>query len=106
MDGGTSLALHVLNVACASSPGELVPRPSDPPAAYDPDGPQAFAATGSVRDDVPSTTSVGTAGIFTNQDINGLLSGDAWKARNITYSFPSHASNYGKGYGSGEPQSG
>jgi len=39
-----------------------------------------------------------------NQDIDGILSGSAWSGLNLTYSFPTRASYYGSGYGSGEPQ--
>jgi serralysin len=49
---------------------------------------------------------VGTTGNFTNQDINGLLSGFAWGTTSLTYSFPTSPSNYGTGYGDGEPYSG
>ena len=59
----------------------------------------------SVRTNVPNTTSVGTTGNFTNQDINGLLSGYAWGTTSLTFSFPTAASNYGSGYGNGEPYS-
>jgi serralysin len=59
-----------------------------------------------VRTNVPNTTSVGTTGNFTNQDINGLLSGFAWGTTSLTYSFPTSPSNYGTGYGDGEPYSG
>ena len=41
-----------------------------------------------------------------SQDINGLLSGYAWPFDNLTYSFPTAASNYGSSYGEGEPYSG
>jgi len=41
-----------------------------------------------------------------SQDINGLLSGYYWPTSNLTYSFPTAASNYGSGYGAGEPDSG
>jgi serralysin len=43
---------------------------------------------------------------FDAQDINGLLSGYAWSIGDITYSFPTAASNYGSFYGNGEPYSG
>ena len=56
-----------------------------------------------VRTNVPNTTSVGTTGNFTNQDINGLLSGFASGTTSLTYSFPTSPSNYGTGYGDGEP---
>ena len=49
---------------------------------------------------------MGTTGNFTNQDINGLLSGFAWGTTSLTYSFPTSPSNYGTGYGDGEPYSG
>jgi len=39
-----------------------------------------------------------------NQDIDGVLSGSGWSGLNLTYSFPTNASYYGSGYGSGEPQ--
>jgi serralysin len=55
---------------------------------------------------VQNTTSVGTTGDFTNQDINGILSGSAWNlsgGETITFSFPTKGSFYGSGYGSGEP---
>ncbi len=49
--------------------------------------------------DISNTSAVGTTGVFTNQDINGLLSGVAWDATNITYSFPNSPLSYGFGYG-------
>jgi serralysin len=64
------------------------------------------SAESSVRTNVPSTTSVGTAGNFTNQDINGLLSGYAWGTTNLTFSFPTSPLDYGLVYGAGEPYSG
>jgi len=86
---------------------KLVPSPfADRPAASDPVGPQAFGLKVPLRTGIPSTTAVGTSSSFSNQDINGLLSGSAWGTHRITYSFPTSASNYGLGYGSGEPQSG
>ncbi len=45
-----------------------------------------------------NTTAIGTTGNFTNQDINGLLSGYAWSNIPITYSFPASASFYGPTY--------
>jgi len=48
---------------------------------------------------VVNTTSVGKSGNFTNKDINGLLSGIAWDATELTFSFPTAASNYGAAYG-------
>jgi len=64
------------------------------------------SAESSVRTDVPNTASVGTSGNFTNQDINGLLSGYAWGTTNLTYSFPTSPLYYGVLYGAGEPYSG
>ncbi len=43
---------------------------------------------------------------FYVQDIYGLQSGYYWATSNLTYSFPTAASNYGSGYGAGEPDSG
>ena len=43
---------------------------------------------------------------FYDQDIYGLQSGYYWSTSNLTYSFPTAASNYGSGYGAGEPDSG
>lgn len=74
-------------------------------ATGDPDGPQAFGPGNPARTSIATTGSVGSSGNFTNQDINGLLSGYAWGTLGITYSFPSSASNY-NGYSTGEPQSG
>ena len=42
-----------------------------------------------------NTTAIGTSGNFTNQDINGLLSGFAWSSLTVTYSFPTSSTNYG-----------
>jgi len=84
-----------------------VSRPfDDHSATSDPVGPQAYALKVSLRTDIPSTTAVGAGLGFSGQDINGLLSGFAWGAHNVTFSFPASPSNYGPGYGSGEPQSG
>lgn len=71
----------------------------------DPEGPQAFGADNPIRTGIGNTGSVATSGNFTNQDINGLLSGTAWGTLGITYSFPASPSNY-SGYPTGEPQSG
>lgn len=38
-----------------------------------------------------------------NQDINGLLSGLAWSSHDLTFSFPTSASQYGASYGFDEP---
>ena len=46
-----------------------------------------------------TVTSVGATG---NQDIDGLLSGLKWSGT-LTYSFPDSSSDYGAGYGYGEP---
>lgn len=47
-----------------------------------------------------------TGDVTSGQDIDGLLSGSAWASLNLTYSFPDSKSDYGKGYGSGEPNAG
>ncbi len=47
---------------------------------------------------VDNTTSVGTVGDFTNQDINGLIAGSGWNTTSLTYSFPTSATDYGAGY--------
>ena len=63
---------------------------------------------GSVHN-IKNTTAIGTSGNFTNQDINGILSGNAWQLGDgdkITFSFPTKGSFYGSGYGSGEPTHG
>ncbi len=38
--------------------------------------------------------------------VDGLMSGRAWNASTLTFSFPASASFYGSGYGDGEPYSG
>ena len=43
---------------------------------------------------------------YSIQDIYGLQSGYYWPTSNLTYSFPTAASNYGSDYGAGEPYSG
>lgn len=50
---------------------------------------------------MPSITSVDRTG---NQDIDGLLSGVAWRSGALTYSFPKSGSYYGTGYANGEPR--
>ena len=42
-----------------------------------------------------NTAAIGTTGNFTNQDINGLLSGYAWSSLTVSYSFPTSSTNYG-----------
>ncbi len=49
---------------------------------------------------MPATASVGSQG---NPYIDGILTGTKWATSSLTYSFPSSASYYGSGYGSGEP---
>lgn len=39
-----------------------------------------------------------------NQDIDGVLWSSRWSDLNLTYSFPTKASDYGESYGLGEPQ--
>jgi hypothetical protein len=48
--------------------------------------------------EIDPTDTIGTTGIFVNQDINGLLSGNAWNSRTITYSFPTSTTTYGDQY--------
>ncbi len=59
-----------------------------------------------VRTNVTNITTVGTTGNFVNQDVNGLLSGYAWNATTITYSFPTSASFYGSSYSDPAPRNG
>jgi|GEM_PF-5954663 len=63
-----------------------------------------LAAT--IAPNTANTTAIGTTGNFTNQDINGLLSGLAWTNIPITYSFPTSASFYGSFYGDPAPGNG
>jgi len=51
---------------------------------------------------MPATATYNLTG---NAYIDGLLSGIKWAPTNLTYSFPTSASYYGSGYGSGEPGS-
>ena len=51
---------------------------------------------------MPATSSVSRTG---NAYIDGVLSGTKWAVNSFTFSFPSNASFYGSGYGSGEPSS-
>jgi serralysin len=44
---------------------------------------------------VAPTTTIGTTGVFQNQDVNGLLQGLAWDTDTITYSFPTAKAQYG-----------
>ncbi|MEI9963377.1 MAG: hypothetical protein WDM92_00305 [Caulobacteraceae bacterium] len=44
--------------------------------------------------------------MFTNQDINGLLSGVAWATDSLTYSFPTSPTDYGSSYGDPAPAHG
>lgn len=52
---------------------------------------------------VSNTSAIGTTGNFTNQDVNGLLTGIAWNATNLTFSFPTASSNYGTSGTYGDP---
>jgi serralysin len=52
---------------------------------------------------VPATSSVSPSG---NIFVNALLGGSKWAVSNLSYSFPTSASFYGSGYGSGEPGNG
>jgi serralysin len=40
-----------------------------------------------------------------DQYVDGVLSGVKWGVSSLTFSFPTNASFYGSGYGSGEPAS-
>ncbi len=51
---------------------------------------------------MPATSTVAPTG---NAYVDGVLSGTKWAVTTLTYSFPSSASFYGSGYGSGEPTS-
>ncbi len=53
-----------------------------------------------------NTTQIGTEGNFTNQDINGLLSGFTWWNLSLTYSFPTSHTNYGNSYSDPSPGNG
>lgn len=50
---------------------------------------------------MPAVTMVAKSG---NAYIDGILGDYKWATSNLTYSFPTSASFYGSGYGSGEPQ--
>ncbi|WP_119389337.1 M10 family metallopeptidase [Taklimakanibacter lacteus] len=51
---------------------------------------------------MPATSTISPTG---NAYVDGVLSGDKWAVSSFTYSFPTSASFYGSGYGSGEPSS-
>jgi serralysin len=51
---------------------------------------------------MPATSTISPTG---NAYVDGMLSGTKWAVTTFTYSFPSTASLYGSGYGSGEPSS-
>lgn len=53
-----------------------------------------------------NTTAIGTTGNFTNQDINGLLSGYAWTSLTVTYGFPTSGGGYGFYFGDSAPTNG
>lgn len=53
-----------------------------------------------------NTSAIGTTGNFTNQDINGLQSGTAWNALNITFGFPTTNAGYGGFYNDPAPNNG
>lgn len=52
---------------------------------------------------MPATSTVTPTG---NAYVDGVLSGTKWAVNSFTYSFPTSASFYGSGYGSGEPTTG
>ena len=62
---------------------------------FDPVAGRADGASGTGVRSVAATTAIGTSGNFTNADVNGILTGFAWTANVITYSFPTSSSNYG-----------
>ena len=64
--------------------------------------PVAYATDPPVRYNTPGADYIGTEGNFTNQDVNGILSGYAWDATELTYSFPARGRFYGNPYGSDE----
>jgi len=49
---------------------------------------------------MPATSTIAPTG---NAYVDGVLSGTKWAVTSFTFSFPSSASYYGSGYGSGEP---
>jgi serralysin len=49
---------------------------------------------------MPATSTISPTG---NAYIDGVLYGTKWAVTTLTFSFPSSASFYGSGYGSGEP---
>ncbi len=51
---------------------------------------------------MPATSTISPTG---NDYVDGVLSGTKWAVTSLTFSFPSSASFYGSGYGSGEPGS-
>ena len=53
-----------------------------------------------------NTAAIGTTGNFTNQDINGLLSGYAWTSLTVTYGFPTSGSGYDFYFGDSAPTNG
>ena len=63
-------------------------------------------ASGTPVHAINNTSSIGTTGEFTNQDVNGLLSGVAWNTTHITFSFPTSAANYGGSYSDPAPFNG
>jgi len=69
--------------------------PDAPVSGLDQSGFEILSATRTVV----NTTSVGKSGNFTKKDINGILSGIAWDATELTFSFPTAGSNYGAAYG-------
>lgn len=81
----------------------LCAYPAEPEAATGLPGgiqmPEFMANTG-------NTTAIGTTGNFTNQDINGLLSGNAWSTQTITYGFPTSGASYGFYFGDTAPTNG
>ena len=51
---------------------------------------------------MPATSSVSPSG---DKYVDAILTGTKWATASLTFSFPSDASYYGSGYGSGEPGS-
>jgi serralysin len=75
------------------------PGSEDAGGRFGPSGHSDFGLDTPVRTGIAGTMAIGTTGNFTDQDVNGLLSGTAWDTNHLTFSFPTAASNYGAGYG-------
>src|SRR4051812_32991895 len=92
-DVSPTVSFEAADAASAGSAGS-----QDAGGLVGPPGPTGFGLDTPVRTGIAGTTALGTSGNFTNQDVNGLISGSAWDASSLTFSFPTAASNYGTGY--------